>query len=650
MKSFRLPVIICLSLLLSGLPLLAQVSISADNSDPDPSAMLDVQSTDKGVLIPRMDSAARLTIAAPADGLMVYDTTSESFWYYDEEWVEIRNTKDRITLTDLNPAGELFACVELLESIDVGNSISHSATDGEYFYFRETSGTDSLLVMDVSDPTNPTIIGGEVFDPTPTKFIVAEGYAYSISGNNSSYLLIYDLSVPATPVLAGNLVLGNTHVPNDIKVRNGYAYISDVQTDSIAVIDVSDPTNPTYAGGIDIPLNPQEIVLYGNYAYVWNAASRLYVLDVTDPLAISVLADQGAGGSFNTPILYGDYIICRGYQVLDLNNPLAPTIVTQGTLAGFATMTFDNTYAYATSTSTDELRIADISSPAEPSVVFGIDAGFNPGPPAKIGDVLVVPRQAGIVDIYNILPYCDSFVGVDPRTGQLIETEAEPNQQTLTLIGETLSISDGNSVDLSEVDNQTLAVAGEDLSISNGNSISLSALDNQTLSLSGSTLSIENGNSVDLEHLFPVGAIIMYYKQAPPAGWLVCNGSSFNAATYPSLAAHLGSNTLPDFRGRFPLATGNSGTGGAVNHNLGTTGGEETTLLLEEHLPPHSHGLTIEFREGSENGNGNDYSDLGAGNGQYNASEFYTSDPTGGGQRHNNMPPYLTVQFIIKAH
>lgn len=162
MKSMYLQLIIFLVIYLPGLPLMAQVSISTDNSDPAPSAMLDIQSTDKGVLIPRMASTARLAINAPADGLMVYDTTTESFWYYDNEWIEIRNSKDRITLSDLNPAGELFGCVEVIGSIDVGNSINHSATDGEYFYFVETSGPDSLLVMEVSDPTNPTIVGGEI--------------------------------------------------------------------------------------------------------------------------------------------------------------------------------------------------------------------------------------------------------------------------------------------------------------------------------------------------------------------------------------------------------------------------------------------------------------------------------------------------------
>ena len=60
----------------------AQVGINADNSAPDPSAMLDVQSTTKGMLVPRMTSALRAAISAPVNGLMVYQTDGVSGVYY----------------------------------------------------------------------------------------------------------------------------------------------------------------------------------------------------------------------------------------------------------------------------------------------------------------------------------------------------------------------------------------------------------------------------------------------------------------------------------------------------------------------------------------------------------------------------------------
>ena len=66
------------------------VAINTDNSIPDSSAMLDIKSTDKGMLVPRMTSAQRTAIAAPALGLLVYDLNTESFWLRDStSWVNL---------------------------------------------------------------------------------------------------------------------------------------------------------------------------------------------------------------------------------------------------------------------------------------------------------------------------------------------------------------------------------------------------------------------------------------------------------------------------------------------------------------------------------------------------------------------------------
>jgi len=54
------------------------------------SAMLDVKSTAKGLLIPRMTTAQRNAIASPADGLLVYDTDTHSIWNYkSDDWKEL---------------------------------------------------------------------------------------------------------------------------------------------------------------------------------------------------------------------------------------------------------------------------------------------------------------------------------------------------------------------------------------------------------------------------------------------------------------------------------------------------------------------------------------------------------------------------------
>src|SRR5690242_15667557 len=58
------------------------VAINADGSAPNTNAMLDVKSTTKGLLIPRMTTAQRTAIANTT-GLLVFDTDTKSFWFND---------------------------------------------------------------------------------------------------------------------------------------------------------------------------------------------------------------------------------------------------------------------------------------------------------------------------------------------------------------------------------------------------------------------------------------------------------------------------------------------------------------------------------------------------------------------------------------
>jgi trimeric autotransporter adhesin len=75
--------ILCALCALAGNTNAQNVAINTDGSTANASSMLDVKSSTKGILIPRLTSTQRLAIATPANGLMVYDTDSLSFSYYD---------------------------------------------------------------------------------------------------------------------------------------------------------------------------------------------------------------------------------------------------------------------------------------------------------------------------------------------------------------------------------------------------------------------------------------------------------------------------------------------------------------------------------------------------------------------------------------
>lgn len=71
----------------------AHAQLGVGTLEPDPSAQLEVSSTEKGVLVPRMTSVQRAGINSPANGLLVYDTDTKDFWYYKSGtgWAKVDN-------------------------------------------------------------------------------------------------------------------------------------------------------------------------------------------------------------------------------------------------------------------------------------------------------------------------------------------------------------------------------------------------------------------------------------------------------------------------------------------------------------------------------------------------------------------------------
>ena len=86
------------------------IAITDDDSYVvEPSAMLDVKSTSKGLLIPRLTSSQRTNIVSPAAGLLVYDSDLDVFYYFDGTvWINISKSQiwevnsNFVYLTSLN--------------------------------------------------------------------------------------------------------------------------------------------------------------------------------------------------------------------------------------------------------------------------------------------------------------------------------------------------------------------------------------------------------------------------------------------------------------------------------------------------------------------------------------------------------------------
>ncbi|MFN8286019.1 MAG: hypothetical protein U0V74_04660 [Chitinophagales bacterium] len=81
--------VITLLVCLLSLGLSAQDNVGIGTPNPDPSSILDLTSANKGFLAPRLTSAQRLAIAAPAQGLLVFDVTVGCYYFFNAGWVSL---------------------------------------------------------------------------------------------------------------------------------------------------------------------------------------------------------------------------------------------------------------------------------------------------------------------------------------------------------------------------------------------------------------------------------------------------------------------------------------------------------------------------------------------------------------------------------
>ncbi len=157
-----------------------------------------------------------------------------------------------------------------------------------------------------------------------------------------------------------------------------------------------------------------------------------------------------------------------------------------------------------------------------------------------------------------------------------------------------------------------------------------------------------------------LGEIRIFGFNFAPRGWALCSGQllaiSQNTALFSILGTTYGGNgtsnfALPDMRGRVALGSG-QGPGLSV-YALGEQSGVENVTLLVSEMPAHRHAA------GCSSAVGDSYMGSGAvpatdagGNNVYTGASNNTMNPSslaivGGSQPHNNLQPYMAMNYCI---
>ena len=144
-----------------------------------------------------------------------------------------------------------------------------------------------------------------------------------------------------------------------------------------------------------------------------------------------------------------------------------------------------------------------------------------------------------------------------------------------------------------------------------------------------------------------IGAMTLYAGGVEPEGWLFCKGQEVSRTEYSYLFDVIGTTygegdgsttfNVPDLKNRFPVGAGSS-------YGLNDKGGSNTVTLNTKQIPSHTHAIKYEnYQRGAGSNPTMGYIRYNAG------AQTGTSEPAGGGQAHENRPPYIAFNFIIYA-
>jgi len=157
--------------------------------------------------------------------------------------------------------------------------------------------------------------------------------------------------------------------------------------------------------------------------------------------------------------------------------------------------------------------------------------------------------------------------------------------------------------------------------------------------------------------------ITMFAGNFAPRGWAYCSGQLLPISQYSAVFSLMGTTYggdgrttfgLPDLRGRFPIGSEGGSTGpGLTPRQLGQKGGVQNVVLNTSQIPSHSHPMVGSTNVGNtktpnaarpsvSNDGENNYSTMNDADTLMAPTSF-----TGGGQSHENMPPFLAINFIV---
>ena len=302
-----------------------------------------------------------------------------------------RTLIDAATPANTLDVSSIIDDVDGFNQLDAPTDVTTVVIDGSTYALVVSNGDNSVQIIDISDPTDPTFVSsatdgegdgeGDNFialgGARDITTIVIGGSTYAlVTGNLDNGVQIIDISTPATPTVASsvsdgvggfNELAGPRGITTVTIGTTQYALVASLSDDGIQIINISTPATPTVASSISL-----SDIVAGSVFNTLDGASDIATIEVSGSTYALVTA-----------------VNSNGIQIIDISTPTAPTPVasiTDGvggfnTLAGafnIATVEINSVmYALVASLDDDGIQIINITNPATPTFVASVTDGVG---------------------------------------------------------------------------------------------------------------------------------------------------------------------------------------------------------------------------------------------------------------------------------
>jgi len=250
--------------------------------------------------------------------------------------------------------------------LDVEDPVHDLVIAGDFAYTAE--GDDGMRIISILHPSSPTTVGSCDSGGNSSNVAVAGNYAYVAQFGKE--LQILDISQPHIPIVVGTYDAGDRII--DISVDGERAYITDSDLDLLTVLDIANPSAPSFLGSFEIqwPGSAWSVEVHDGIAYVTTYHDGLWLIDVSNPAAAVILATYDTSGEARDVTVDDGHAYVRdgpgGVVILDVSSPTEPEFLANIATESFVLATAIDGERLIIGESGAQLRVFDITNPTAP--------------------------------------------------------------------------------------------------------------------------------------------------------------------------------------------------------------------------------------------------------------------------------------------